>query len=637
MRIRQLRPLAWICLLALVLATPALATTDSVNGEVFSLGEVIVTGEEQVVNLATTVTEVTAEDIKARGAQTVAEALEHLPGVDVATGGKGQSYVSVRGFGQGDLKVLIDGVPVYEQYYRSLDLSQLSVDSIAKITVTKGASSVLYGANTMGGVVNIITKKGGAEPHAYLSGAWGDYSKEHYAFNTGATVGKFNYWLGYSYRHSDGFRLSDGGKHDDSGYLQRGFNAKVGIEPTADTKLYLIFDYHDNEKGIPDMDWYFDEWKQWQLSLVGEQRFNEWLRVKARAFYVDHKDTLLETDWDPSDWFYASAYDNYSVGGDTQAFMDLGPLFFLKAGVSFVRDNCEQEEVVAPGDRWQDAGEFEADTYTFALENESKINDWLALTIGASYDYYDPREASDQPVPDSIDAFNPQGGVVVTLSDSTALHASVGKKIRFPHLKELYSKMAGGNPDLDPQETIAYEIGVTHAFSDTISGSAAFFYNDIEDLIQRLRVGRDKFYVNVGQTKIEGFEAELSADVTDSFWVGVNYTYLHTEDKDNDRELEGRPRHRANLDMRYRFPFGLTSTVQLSYTMRQFYEDYDYNWQQGPDFFLVNARLEQNLGEYWGVEGKAFVEVENLTDRDYTEGGYVEPGRNFLAGLRLIY
>ncbi len=578
--------------------------------------------------------------------------MEQLPGVDVQTGGKGQSYVSVRGFDQGDLKVLIDGVPVYEQYYRSLDLGQLAVDSIAKITITKGASSVLYGANTMGGVINIITKKGGAEPHVSLSGAWGDYGKEQYALNVGASVGKVNYWLGYSYKHSDGFRLSssfdedywagkdgedDGGKRDDSDYLQHAFNAKIGIEPTVDSKLYLTFDYHDNEKGIPDNNWYFDEWKQWQLSLVGQHRFTDWLQVKARAYYVDHEDALLETDWDDHDWFYMSAYDNYSVGGDAQAFMEFGPLFFLKAGVSFVRDNCQQEEIAAPGDSWEDAGEFEADTYAFALENESKINDWLALTVGASYDYYAPRESSDQPTPDSIDAFNPQAGVVVTLSELTNLHASVSKKIRFPHLKELYSSMAGGNPDLDPQETVSYEVGVTHAFSDVVSGSAAFFYNDIDNLIQRIKVDGDKYYVNVGEATIEGFEAELSADVTDSFWVGLNYTYLHTEDKDNDRVLESRPRHRANLDMRYRFPFGLSSTVQLSYTMRQYYEDYDYNWQEGPDFFLVNARLEQRLGEYCGVEGKAFVEVKNLTDRDYTEGGYLEPGRNFLAGVQFSY
>ena len=657
MSTRLFRPLVWVCFLAMLPAMPSFAA----DSEVFSLGEVIVTGEQQIVNLATTVTEVTAEDIKQRGAQTVSEALEQLPGVDVQKGGKGQNYVSVRGFEQGDLKILIDGVPVYEQYFRSIDLDQLPVDSIAKITVTKGASSVLYGANTMGGVINIITKKAGSKPSATATAAWGDYGTEHYGVSFGAPAGPFNYWLGYTYRHSNGWRLSsdydedhwaaeysaytqdDGGVRDDSGYLQHTLNAKLGFEPNDDIKLYLTFDYHDNEKGIPSKGWYFDEWNQWQLSLVGEQRINDVLRVKARAYYVDHEDTLLDKDFGSKSWWYKSAYDNYSVGGDAQAFMDFGDFSFLKVGFSFVRDNCKQEEMAAPGGAWEDSGEYESDTYTFGVEDEFKVNDWLAFTVGASYDYYDPREADDQPVPDSIDSFNPQAGVVVTLSDSTLLHGSVGKKIRFPHLKELFSKSTGGNPDLDPQETIAYEVGVTHAFNDVVNGSVALFYNDIKDLIVKGEVDGydDDVYYNVGEANILGIECVLGADITDSFWVGVNYTYLNTEDEETDQELLERPRHRANLDARYRFSFGLAASAQLSYTNRQYYDKEvakkTYERKMGDDFLLLNARLEQSLGKIWSINGKAFVEVSNITDRDYTEGGDLMPGRNFLAGLNFTY
>jgi len=62
-----------------------------------------------------------------------------------------------------------------------------------------------------------------------------------------------------------------------------------------------------------------------------------------------------------------------------------------------------------------------------------------------------------------------------------------------------------------------------------------------------------------------------------------------------------------------------------------------YEWTRGDDFLLLNARLEQSLGDIWGINGKAFVEVSNLTDRDYTEGGDLMPGRNFLAGLNFTY
>jgi outer membrane receptor protein involved in Fe transport len=586
-----------------------------------------------------------------------------LPGVDVQKGGKGQSFVSVRGFDQGDLKVLIDGVPVYEQYFRTLDLDQIPVDSIAKITVTKGASSVLYGANTMGGVINIITKKAGTKPSATATAAWGDYGTERYGIYAGTPVGPFNFWLGYTYRHSNGWRLSsdydedywaaqyssytqdDGGARDDSGHLQHNINAKVGFEPSADTKIYLAFDYHDNEKGIPSDGWYFDEWEQWQVSLVGEQRINDWLRIKARGFYVDHVDSLYETDWDPSAWFYYSKYDNYSAGGDLQAFMDFGDWSFLKVGLSYMHDNTKQKEIATPGDSWEDAGEFEADTYTIGVEDEIKVNEWLAFTVGASHDYFRPDIVEKNPgdpdgeiATDHISSFNPQGGVVVTVSEQTMLHASIGKKTRFPHLKELYSSKSGGNSSLDEQKTIAYEIGLTHAFNDAVNGSVVFFYNDIEDLISR---GADKIYYNTDEAEILGVEFDLGADITDNFWVGVNYTYLNTEDKEEHCELLEAPRHRANLDARYRFPFGLSASAQLSYTNRQFYEKEvakkTYEVVRGDDFLLLNARVEQSLPEIWGVNGKAFFEVTNLTDRDYTEGGDLMPGRNFLAGLSFTY
>jgi len=641
---------AFVLAAYLLAALPATAAEEDIDGEVFTLGEVIVSGEEQVVNLATTVTEVTAEDMKQRGARTLADALELLPGVDVArSAGKNESFVQIRGFSDQDVKILIDGVPVYEQYSRQLDLAQISTSSIAKITVTKGASSVLYGANTLGGVINIITKTATSKPSATATAAWGDYGTEEYNFSVGAPIGKFNYWLGYSYRHSDGWKLSDdydedwwgpkeddGGKRDLSDYIQHNVNAKIGFQPDADTSLYLSFDYHDNEKGVPTRGWYFPEWKQWHLNLVGQKKFNDWLKIKARAFYADHQDTLYFPKWNE-----LSAYDNYSVGGELQSFLDFGRWSFVKFGASFQRDNCEQSEKVVGGGSWTDAGEYEADTYTFALEDEIKPLDWLAVVIGASYDYYDPREAGDMPVPDSIDAFNPQIGAVVTLTDMTSLHGSVGRKIRFPHLKELYSEMAGGNPDLDPQETITYEVGLTHAFTDTVTLSVSAFYNDIEDLIDQIDVLVDGeelgVYINIGEATTKGVEVALGADLTDDFWAGLNYTYLRTEDKDKDRELEGRPRHRVNLDMRYSFPFGLTTSMQLSYVNRQFYDDRDKGWTRSPDFLLLNARVEQRLGELWGVEGSAFFEISNLTDRDYYEVGSPTPGRNFLAGLNFKY
>ena len=256
----------WMCLLTVgfLVVNVYAAEEENSGSQVFELGEVVVSSERRTVNLATTVTEVSQADIEARGAQTVSEALELLPAVDVQKGGKGQAYVSLRGFDQRDVKVLIDGVPALETYYGTVDLSMIPIDAISKITVTKGASSVLYGANTMGGVVNIITKNAGDEPFTEITTSFGDYSTKNVILNHGNKIDKFNYWLTYGYRDSDGYRLSDdfdkynrhtglgtefnedGGKRDLSDYTKQTLHGKVGFEPNEDTSLFLSFDYHNN-------------------------------------------------------------------------------------------------------------------------------------------------------------------------------------------------------------------------------------------------------------------------------------------------------------------------------------------------------------------------------------------------------
>jgi len=207
-------------------------------------------------------------------------------------------------------------------------------------------------------------------------------------------------------------------------------------------------------------------------------------------------------------------------------------------------------------------------------------------------------------------------------------------------LKELYSTMSGGNPDLKPQKTIAYEIGITHEFTNRINGSVAYFYNDVEDLIQK--TGDKKLntvhYSNVAEARIHGVEATLNANLTERFEAVFNYTYMRTEDKQNNRELEGRPRHRANLDLRYSFPFGLLVSTQASYTQRQFYIYQESRkspeiWTKAPDYFLLNLRLEQQLPAFAGIDSSLFLQVDNLTDKDYVNVGNLMPGRNFLVGM----
>lgn len=638
-------------------------------GASFDLGEVVVTAKKQAISKTTTTSEVTSEDIDARGCKTIDEALELVPGVNVVKGGKGEMHVFIRGFSDNDVKILIDGVPVYETYFHTLDLSQFPVDSIAKIKVIKGASSVLYGANTMGGVINIITKKGSAAPFTKLSASFGDYGTQNYSVSHGGQRQKINYFLAYSYQKSDGYRLSsdfdekdkynglsspfmeDGGKRDLSDYEKSAFNGKLGYD-TSDAKLYLSFDYHNNKRGIPTeyyRYWRFTKWDEWMVNLAGERKIGENINIRDTVFYVDLENEISSytdknCDTLGGKWFDKSEYDDYLAGNKFEVRLQTSNINLFTLGFTYVFEEHRQREfntkdkngnVLYPG--WSDWEKFQTETYTFAIEDEFTFGPFT-ITPGFSYNKLHPIKSSEARPRDDIDSLDPQLGVLYLLDSTTTLHASVGKKTRFPHMKELYSEKGGGNPHLKEQHTTAFEIGGEKYFylkNWEAHFNISYFYNNIRDLIGLVDLPTgDPQYQNIGKARIQGVETSVDLKPRENLWTEVSYTYLWAKDDDKDRRLENIPQHKIDGEIRYRFNFGLNFNVQTSYVHGQYEYLYDKNTKTEitrglPDYLLINFNVSQMIAKHF----KIFVQVNNVTDVDYDEGQGPMPGRNFLIGI----
>lgn len=659
------------------------AQEDQKKSEVFDLGDVLVLEKSGDVSKVTTTNIISIEDIEQTGASNVAEALEQITGIDIVNHPKAGPTLKMRGFDQEDVKILIDGVPAHTAYDGFLDLGQISVDTIAKIEVTKGASSVLYGANTMGGVINIITKKGGKDFFTKVTTSFGKHGTQNHILNHGGAKGKFNYWLTYSSRKSDGYEVSDnfdpsnpvsgvgteynedGGVRDLSYYDNQTLNTKIGYEFDTNSRLYLSFDYHDNERGCPTFGdrfgnryWEFDQWNQWHLNLVGEHDVTNNVMIKGRLFYVDHEDSLTDISWDAAHttgrkWFEKSSYDDYSQGGDFQAYITLSDNNLLKLGTTYIKDHHTQQDyydatcfpVTAWGESigYQPIETYEAITYSFSIEDELMLfNDKLTLIGGMSYDVYSPEEAHDQPVPDKIKSLNPQIGMLYQIDDSLNLHASVGKKTRFPQLKELYSTMAGGNSNLKPQEAIAYEIGMSNKFNNDLSMSLAVFYNDIENkIVQERNTAGDRVYVNKGESAVKGLEAEIDYTTGFNLKVGANYTYLVSKDRADSfsRALDSEyiPTHKYTFDFRYMFDFGLSASLQWIYTGGQIEYDNAGDKNRIDNFTIYNARFVQKLTMFDKITPELFLEIENITDKNYEEGDGPTAGRSFLLGASITF
>ncbi|MCD4742542.1 MAG: TonB-dependent receptor, partial [Desulfobacteraceae bacterium] len=510
---------------------------------------------------------------------------------------------------------------------------------------------------------------------------FGEHGTQNLILNHGGAKGKFNYWLTYSSRKSDGYELSDdfdpnnpvsgigtkynedGGVRDLSYYDNQTLNTKIGYDFDNNSRVYLSFDYHDNERGVPtayDRYWEFDHWKQWHLNLVGEHDITDNVTIKGRLYYVDHENGLTDVSWDANHttdpkkrWFARSAYDDYSLGGDFQTYINMTENNLLKLGVTYKKDVHTQQDYYDALSRpvWQ-FGEsvgyqpretYKAVTYSFAIEDEMIFfNDRLTLIAGVSYDVNKPEEAYDRPVPDKMDTVNPQLGMVYQIDNSWSVHASVAKKTQFPQLSELYSEMAGGNPNLEPQETIAYEIGMAKKFNNDLSISMAVFYNDFENRIVKEELpSGDRAYINKGESVFKGFEAEIDYITGFNLEIGVNYTFLEGKDRENRftpaLDAEYLPTHKYTLDVRYMFDFGLSISTQCIYTGVQI--EYDRNGVKNriDDFVVYNARLAQKLTIFNKITPEFFFEIENLLDENYEEGRGPTPGRSFLVGVSITF
>ena len=324
--------------------------------ESYSLGEVYITGEKPPVSKEASITnEITAEEMKATNSRTVAEALAHVPGMAVTTGRKNQPNVTIHGFfDQSRILVMIDGVPYYETKAGFLDLNQFSTDNVARIEVTKGAASVLYGANAEGGIINIITRQPVEKPYFEVNVEGGDVDYFKTSASHGMKKGIFSYWLNYEHSQAHGWRMSDdftpvvgtvfnkpgtsvkgvfedGGTRNQSDYSKDSFWAKFGIEPSKGSEYYVNLSYISRDYGMPPSTssvnvfttrphfsnfFRYNRYDDWGIDLSGQQKIGDRVTLKGKVFYHNHVDGLQSyPDQSFTNPFAYSNYYDYMIGG----------------------------------------------------------------------------------------------------------------------------------------------------------------------------------------------------------------------------------------------------------------------------------------------------------------------------------
>ena len=644
--------------------------------KVFELGEIVVTEKAPAAESVTTVTERTREDFQAWSDYSVADALMGIPGgeVTLAPGGlsgngKQESLIRLRGFETTDVMIMIDGMPLTEPNMKRVDLNQLILDNVAKIKIIKGPSSVLYGPNTAGGVINIVTQEGD-EFRTSLDQRFGDYKSFRTIGHNRGIVGPVRYTLGGSYDRSDGFPISrdfegtpnqPGTLRENSDYERYNLAGRLSTDLGKRGTLALAGGYYNFDGGVPyDMIDPFPstlwrkEWDRWYLNGAGDYAFTDNLGLKAQLFYdsFDNKiATYTDTSFEEiaSDGKAVSTHDNSLFGYFLNPYWDLGRWSYLRAGIRYQKDDVSIQSNI--GDPWRDYG---AETFSFSLEDEIQFLEQLRFVAGVGYNLYRPLKSggSARGPGDDVDSVDFQTGLLYTPWSFLEAHASVGRKTSFPTMRQLYGE-PNGDPNLSEQTAMLYEIGVDVNYKPNYPyGSLALFRSDVDNLIGKKELPPNPLdptspewkYENVDEAVMQGLELALSWVPIDPLFLGCTYTLLDTEDKRPERalkDLDFRPRHIFSVQARYQSSFGLSVNSRYTYTSSQKYEEEGIAPLQIiktlPDRGVWDIHLSQKFPfrPFPDKYVEVFLDVNNILDEYYEQDPFrAAPGRMVWAGIR---
>lgn len=693
MKFREKVPVLLGCVLLCSLPAGA-AETQTEGFASYSLGEVYVRGKKPPVTQQASVTNViTAEDIEKTGSRTVAEALSHATGVRVSTGRKNEPRINIRGLGQERVLIMIDGVPYYETNYGALDMNQIPTDNIAKIEITKGAASVLYGTNALAGTVNIITKQATGKPFYSVTAEGGDVDYFRTSASHGMKKGIFSYWLNYSHSQAHGWSLSDdfkprtgtisssgsyihedGETRDNSYHRSDNFWAKFGIEPTAGSEYFVNFYYIDREKGVSpsvidnrintssasrtafSQFGRIPTYDDWGIDVSGQQKITDKITLKEKIFYHDHVDeyasytsSSYETLLSATAGEAISTYKDYTIGGSLIAEAKTADWNTLRLSFNY-RGDSHQER----GESQVPFSKFFSYTGSTGIEDEMTVNKNFSVVVGGSYDWFEVTQAYKKPfsssnkltglididLPNQMNSFNPMIGATYTFEDSTKLFASVARKTRFPTLQQLYSSTPSGqasNDQLKPEIAINSTVGVSRSLSKYAWAELAFFYNDISDMISRDNpLGT---YQNTANVEMYGIEVNTEIYPVENLTLKLGYTFNHASDQSPDAvtsKLTYVPEHKIDLGAAYTVPYSKTRLDLNGCLMSEVYNQLPtprnptQATQKVSGYFILNARLSQPFLKYY----EAYINFNNLFDRNYdSEYGFPAQGRSIFGGI----
>jgi outer membrane cobalamin receptor len=634
--------------------------------------EVVVTGtrtREDIKNIPNAVTVLGPKEIETSSARNVGELLKEstiLEINDYGYLGSAQS-VSIRGSSPSQVLVLIDNRPINSVTFGSADLTEIPLENVERVEIIKGPSSHLYGANAMGGVINVITRNPPTTPSFRAGATYGTFNTQTYTAEQGQTIGRFGYLFTAGYKYSDGPR-------DNSRYEGKDFSSKLTYQLMDRLSLSLLTQVYQDGLGVPGPKPASGTSAQFGNSQVtslfdhqDDNLFNNTLQLRWEPTnnfelrwqgYQDYRELLYKQKYmgftSPQEEHDTYRSNIYGTSLDVRwAFLENHK---LNLGADLRKEDLEGEQKITDTGtstmtttRW-----FPDNTLwgIFAQENWQIIKQ-LRLVAGLRYDNTD-RYGS---------ATSPDLGLIYSPWDQTNVKLHYGQAFRPPTFNDLFWP-GGGNTQLSAEKGTSYDVTWEQSLKEKVlSFSLSLFLWDVKDKIQWIPDSKGNWQPqNVNEQDTWGGELALNWNPLKELTFTLGYTYLDSKQKNRElqdallnttavveRRAAGVPQQQGRLAVTYLSPWKTRFNLIGRYVGDRvmYYSDYSA--------FPAVRQLEKTIGSYYTLDlnvrhpfGKhwmATLSILNLTDTSYTEQpgtsftdqGYPSPGRTITVGLKYLY
>jgi vitamin B12 transporter len=611
---------------ALPAETPPTAAGDPV---VYSATGVATPARETT----SSVTVINRQQLEQQQLRSVPGALSTVPGLNVVQTGSpgGTTSIFLRGTNANHTKFIIDGIEVSDPSLnaRVFDLGQMLTGSVERIEVLRGPQSGLYGADAIGGVISVITKKGEGPPTWSFTTEGGSFSTFNQRASFGGSTANYNYQFNVDHFHAGSVPvtplelLPPGQARINDYYDNKTYSTKLGATVNDYLTLNYVAHYTDaklratNDKCDP-------------ITFVCVPAPLQTEQVVHKFF------TRGEAVVDPLNGRFVSYFgvnwvDNWNRVADPFGFS--GPLVISRG--DRIRFDYRGDLKLAPNALLMVGASDETESFRQGALNKSSNLRGQFVELQTDYQktffLVANGRIDDDEFFGSHATYRIAPAVIVPWTD-TKFRASYGTGFKVPTLAQKFQDFPPtffANPNLQPESSTGYDIGFEQPLWDTRALVGATWYNnDLTNLIDF--AGNTN--INIGHALTEGLEAFAAVNVTDRIKLRGDYTYTRAIDSDTGLELLRRPKHKWSLQALWNpiDPLTLTATLVHVGEWIDVSRDGFTRGLHAPGYTVVNVAANYQVNPNL----KTFARIDNLFNEHYQNPtGFLRPGIGVYGGI----